>query len=140
MIVRSQAQLGIAPLVAVAAGTTAVAAGAALTRFSDAYVLPYVTAAAQYVGLADTPQVVQSPRAILPPAPQTEAKLTTWTIDDLWEAGAQRQAQITLDMDHTRKLAAEADKTSPSTGSSGMWMLAAAGAGILALGLFLGRH
>lgn len=47
-------------------------------------------AIAKKVAMKKATETIATP-ALTPPAPQTEAKLKTWTLEDLWEAINQKQ-------------------------------------------------
>lgn len=132
-------QLGIAPLVLVAGGATAAAAGSGATIAAQTWWERFgrfrTDSVLQYFGLQNPPVIPQSPSpAFAPPAaPQTAAKLTTWTPDDLWETTVQRSQQYTKDMDFMRALTQNAPlvtslRSDDSGDLSRLWVLLGVGA------------
>lgn len=142
-------QLGVAPLLiygGVAAGSAAAGAGATLgiqtwwERFGQ-----YRTSSIlELLHLKDPPSIPTSPSpaATPPAAPQTAAKLATWSPDDLWEVTVQRSQQYAQDMDFMRTAGANQPLVSPLPGdrtadSSRFWLLA--GIGVVAVVLLVRR-
>ena len=66
-----------------------------------------------------------------PPAPQTEAKMRTWTPEDLWEALAQYRAGWAAGLAQSAQLTPPT--SSPQQKSAATWLWVAAGLAALAL-------
>lgn len=132
-------QLGLAPLILVAGGATAAAAGSGATIAAQTWWERFgrfrTDSVLQYFGLQNPPAIPQSPSpAFAPPAaPQTPAKLTTWTPDDLWETTVQRSQQYAKDMDFMRSFTQNAPlvtslRSDDSGDLSRLWLLLGVGA------------
>ncbi len=137
-------QLGIAPLVLVAGGATAAAAGSGATIAAQNWWERFgqfrTDSIMQYLGLKKPPSIPQSPSPAFapPPAPQTASKLTTWSPDDLWEATVQRSQQYAKDMTYMRSAGTSAPLIQPLPGdrsgdNTKLWLVLGAGAFALVL-------
>lgn len=92
----------------------------------------YGQAILQSAGLLKTPTPSITPNAQVPAAPMTEAKMKSWSPDDLAEATAQRGAQYRIDSAFVRSANASSDR--PDAEMTWIWVaLAASAVGVILL-------